>query len=194
MLQLTIVGAIGADAKVQEYNGQKFVSFNVASSERYSDRDGHKVEKTTWVSCTINGDGGRLLEFLTKGTTVYCSGRASTRVYSSPKDRCMVAGLNLKVDMIELVGARPDGVPSRLADKSGLLHNVEKFYLVREAADTPFLPKENEVGLMFSEKGQAFQIDHYGWVSPIPDAQQTTTAETQSEPTVASSGEQAPIF
>ena len=33
-------GFVGNDAEIKEFNGQKFISFNVATSERYKDAHG----------------------------------------------------------------------------------------------------------------------------------------------------------
>lgn len=35
MLAVTVIGNIGNDAEIKEFNGQKFIAFNVASTERY---------------------------------------------------------------------------------------------------------------------------------------------------------------
>lgn len=37
MLAVTVIGNIGNDAEIKEFNGQKFIAFNVASTERYKD-------------------------------------------------------------------------------------------------------------------------------------------------------------
>lgn len=104
MLQAIIIGNLGADAQVKNVNGNVFVSFNVAHSERWTDEFGNKNEKTIWVSCSLSGDGGKLLKYLKKGQTIYAQGRLSTRVYSSEKARGYVAGINLSIQHIELVG------------------------------------------------------------------------------------------
>lgn len=51
MLAVTVIGNIGNDAEIKEFNGQKFIAFNVASTERYKDRQGNQHSRTTWVSC-----------------------------------------------------------------------------------------------------------------------------------------------
>ena len=64
MLQVQVIGNLGADAEVKEFNGSKGVCFNVAHTERWTDEQGTKHENTTWVSCILNGDGGKLLPYL----------------------------------------------------------------------------------------------------------------------------------
>lgn len=198
MLQLTIVGAIGADAVKREANGHSFISFNVASSERYTKSDGTSVDNTTWISCTLNGDGGKLLRYLVKGATVICTGRASTRLYSSPKEKRMVAGLNLSVDIIELVGGKPDAVPSRLADANGVLHPVHKAFYVEENPQAPFFPASGSVAFLYAERGGTYLLNEFGFVAPnnmTDDArgegEQSVDATTTVESIAVGASEQA---
>lgn len=128
MLQFQAIGNLGADAKVVNENGKQFVSFNVGHNDRWRGQDGVDHESTTWISCALNGDGGRLLPFLKKGRLVFVEGKGSARVYSSEKARGMVAGLNIMVDRIELVGAAPDEVPRQLFDNDGVVHQTKRFF------------------------------------------------------------------
>lgn len=105
MLNLQIIGNLGADAERRETNGRAFITFRVAHSEKRND-----VERTTWVSCVLNGDGGNLAQYLVKGAKVFVSGRAQLKTYSSPKTHQIEAGLDLNVDRIELCGGRADAL------------------------------------------------------------------------------------
>ena len=49
MLQLQIIGNLGADAQVQDFNGKKAVCFNVAHTDRWTDDNQTKHETTTWA-------------------------------------------------------------------------------------------------------------------------------------------------
>ena len=75
MIETIMIGNIGADAKVVRNNGNEFVSFNVAHTDKFKNRDGQNVEETTWVSVTIEGNGGNLTQYLTKGKCVCIRGR-----------------------------------------------------------------------------------------------------------------------
>lgn len=112
MLQLQIIGNLGADAEIKDLNGRKCVVFNVAHTERYKDSQGNQVESTTWVSCIWNSDGGKLLQYLKKGTQVFAEGSMSLRVYDSAKAHAKIAGANLSVRHIELVGGKKEDSPA----------------------------------------------------------------------------------
>lgn len=100
MLRLQVIGNLGADAEKKEANGRAFVSFRVAHSEKRADG----TEVTTWVACAMNGDGGRVFEYLKKGVKVWVEGRPRIRTYSSPKTHQIEAGIDLSVDTLELCG------------------------------------------------------------------------------------------
>lgn len=168
MLQTTIIGYIGSDAECKAYNGKEFTTFRVAHSDRWTDESGTVHEQTTWVDCVMNGKPA-VLPYLTKGTLVYCSGTTELRIYSSPKDKCMKAGLTIKVRSCELVGAKPDPVPSVLyrAD-DGASVSISKHYfalsLIRDDNGAEYIP-------LVSAQAKQFVCDRNGNVTPYTDAQ-----------------------
>lgn len=105
MIKLEIIGNLGADAEVKVYNGNKFVSFRVVHTDKWVDKNtGIISTQATWVSCSLNGDGGGLTPFLKKGTKVFVRGTPNFVVYSSPKTHKMETGINLFVREVELCG------------------------------------------------------------------------------------------
>lgn len=168
MLQTTIIGHLGNDAECKSYNGKEFTSFRVAHSEKWTDTDGKTHEQTTWVDCVMNGKPA-VLPYLKKGTMVFCSGNTALRVYSSPKDKCMKAGLTINVRTCELIGAKPDPVPAILyrAD-GGEQVDVRKLFhapsLVRDK-------KECEYIALLSAGAKQFVADREGWVYPYEEPQ-----------------------
>lgn len=106
MLKAEIIGNLGADAVKNQGNDGTYVSFRVAHSTTFTNKSTGEVTKnTTWVSCTLNGDGGNLLPYLKSGERVYCRGNLTSRVFVG-HDGQKHAGLNLSVQEIELVGSR----------------------------------------------------------------------------------------
>lgn len=174
MLQLSIIGNLGADAEVKDFNGKKAVCFNVAHTDRWTDEAGTKHDSTTWVSCILNGEGGNLLPYLKRGATVYAVGDCSTRVYSSPKERRMVAGLNLRVNRVELVGGRIDEIPHNLVTPDGCLLETHKaFYVAQEAVKTLGIEKGKTALLSDTTGNRSFSVDSLGWVTPAKNDEDT---------------------
>lgn len=174
MLQAILCGHIGADAEIKVSDGHEFCTFRVAHSERWTDESGQAHENTTWVDCSMDGRP-KVFEYLKRGTLVYISGHVRTRVYSSAKDRCMKAGITISVRSLELLGGKPDVVPTKVVDTAGTLHDVSKWYycpdLVRDK-------KQPEIVQVFSTRGDAqFSVDRNGWVTPVQNNSQTENNE-----------------
>lgn len=104
MLRLEVIGNLGADAEVRSFNGQDFLSFRVAHSEKYTGADGVLHTSTTWVGCTYNGSASRLLPFLKCGVKVFVRGYVTMKIYTSPKTHQQEVGLNVSVRELELCG------------------------------------------------------------------------------------------
>lgn len=105
MIKVEIIGNLGADAQLQLVNGNKFVSFRVANTDKWTDKTtGEITSSTQWISCSLNGEGGALLPYLKKGTKVFVRGNAQFIIYSSAKSHKMEVGVNLFVREIELCG------------------------------------------------------------------------------------------
>ena len=182
MLEITIIGNLGGDARVIDQDGRKFVAFNVAHTDKWVDDAGTTHESTEWVSCTLNGDGGNILPYLKAGTKIFASGRGSVRIYSSPKERKMKAGINISVTRIELVGGTSDDVPRELIDAStGSLKRVYKAYYIAqdELANITF-DSENKA-LLQDRKGTQFRVVKDGWVQPLPQ-DSNPAGSTKQEP------------
>lgn len=168
MLKLQVIGNLGAGAEVKDFNGRKAVCFNVAHTERWTDESGTKHEQTVWVSCIQNGDGGSLLQYLKAGTKVFVIGSASTRVYSSPKERKMVAGLNLRVDHIELIGGLSDEVPHSLVDEAGSILTTHKAFFVSPKDLEPYkIPQGGCLNVSDISGRNRYQIAQEGWITPV---------------------------
>lgn len=105
MIKVEVIGNLGADATLQVVNGNKFVSFRVANTDAWTDKQTGEIKKSTqWISCSLNGDGGALAPYLKKGTKVFIRGNAQFVIFSSAKSRQMEVGVNLYVREIELCG------------------------------------------------------------------------------------------
>lgn len=112
MLKIMILGNLGNDAHVRVAGQSKFVSFDVCHSEKWTDKStGAITERSQWVSCTLDGDGGALLQYLKKGTKVFVMGELRTRVYQT-RDGSYAAGVECRVRQLELCGgAKEDDRP-----------------------------------------------------------------------------------
>lgn len=106
MLQAMIIGNLGANAAIKESNGRKFVSMNVAHTDRITS-NGQTVESTQWVSVSLNHYSEKLLPYLVKGAKVFIQGKLFTRIWRDKEGNSNV-GINILADTIELCGGRYD--------------------------------------------------------------------------------------
>lgn len=169
MLQVTCIGHLGSDAEFKQSNGREFTTFRVAHTDRWTDDAGQVHETTTWVDCIINGKPN-VIEYLRKGQMVFVSGSCTLRVYSSAKERCMKAGMQINVRQIELLGGKSDEIPSTLYNAAtGEQVEVKKWYqvpaLIRDKKQPEWLP-------LVSRSQGKFVADRNGWVSKYIEQEQ----------------------
>lgn len=166
MLKTSIIGHIGADAVVKSANGKDFTTFRVAHTESWKGADGVAHDETVWVDVIMQGSPA-VLPYLTRGQLVFAEGSASLRVYSSPKERCMKAGLTINARSVELLGGKSDEIPSVLySPTDGTEKRVTKHYYCGDLAtdEKVQLPME-----LHSRSGERFTVDPQGWVSKVTE-------------------------
>lgn len=104
MIELKIIGRVGADAEVKNINGRFVMSFSVAHTEKWTDKQGNKQERTTWVSCSQWSDKSPgVAPYIKKGGIVYVSGAPSADAYNNQAGEAK-ATLRLDAKQIELLG------------------------------------------------------------------------------------------
>jgi single-strand DNA-binding protein len=108
MLELQIIGHLGGDATYRIYNNKTYIGFNIAHGEKYTDKQGVKREKTTWVNCLKLGESN-LIDYLKKGIKVFVRGSFSINTYEREKG-VWASGINCNVHTIELLGGKSESV------------------------------------------------------------------------------------
>lgn len=165
MLKVEIIGNLGADAEVKESNGSKFVTMRIAHTDSWRDDSGNKQERTTWVDATMNDTESKVLPYLKQGVKVFVRGNASLRVYSSPKERKMKAGLSISVWEIELLGGAMDAVPRQVIDPAtAQVFDVSKHYWINR--DNKNMKKE-ELYTLCDVRGNNYSMNKGGFVVPL---------------------------
>ena len=110
MLKLQLIGNLGADAEIRQVGERSVISFNVAHSEKYTDRNtGQLVDKTVWVGCSYWRQPTQtgVAKYLTKGKKVFVEGEPSVRTYQN-REGATVATLDLRVINLELLGGNTE--------------------------------------------------------------------------------------
>lgn len=181
MQKKIIVGNLGADAELKRENGREFVSMSIANTERRKKEDGSYEERVNWVSATLNGDGGNLLQYLKKGARVYAYGDYTVRMYHSEKQRALVAGVNLFIRDIELISTNVDAVPRDLYDINGAAHRITKLFWCQDSINTE----------LYDRNGVAYHVDDKGFVYPPQPVLSTAVANSQEATQLAGQNQSA---
>ena len=81
---IMIVGRIGKDAEQRNtQSGKTVTTFSVATSEKYTNQAGEKVESTQWHRCVCWGKLAEITgQYATKGQLVACRGKMTYRKYT----------------------------------------------------------------------------------------------------------------
>jgi len=81
--KVIIVGNLGKDPEVRFTPGGKALArFPVATSERWTDQDGNRQERTEWHNVVVWGKQAETCgQYLAKGRQVYVEGSLRTRQY-----------------------------------------------------------------------------------------------------------------
>lgn len=105
MIKLEAIGNLGGDAIEKNINGQQYITFSVAVTERYKKADGTSVDRVTWLSCIRKGTGG-ILPYLRKGTKVFIRGTFKTSTYDYKGQSAV--NIDVTVQEIELLSSNKD--------------------------------------------------------------------------------------
>lgn len=179
MLKVELIGNLGADVEVKESNGSKFATFRIADTSRYKTQSGEDKEVTNWIDCSYNNVESKVLPYLKAGVKVFVRGNASLRVYSSKKDRCMKAGLQVSVQEIELCGGNNDTVPRQIIDpENGAIFDTAKYYWCN--APTKGM-KKDDLKLMVDTRGNQYAMNSQGFVAPVPEQTEEETEGSENQ-------------
>ena len=109
--KVMLIGNLGKDPEVRyTTSGQAVASFNLATSEKYKNKQsGDWEEKTEWHRVTLWGKLAEIAgEYLVKGKTVYIEGRLQTRKWTD-RDGNDRYTTEIVGDRMQMLGGRGDG-------------------------------------------------------------------------------------
>lgn len=104
--KMTIIGNLGADPEVRYLDGGAVVAtFNVATTEKYTNRNGEKVEQTEWFRVELWNDQAKVAEkYLKKGNSVYVEGRLRTELWTDKEGKERTS-LRVRANTMQLLGS-----------------------------------------------------------------------------------------
>lgn len=179
MFKVEFIGNLGADAEIKESNGSKFVTMRIALTDKWTTESGEKRESTTWADVTMSNTESKVIPFLKSGVKIFVRGNGSLRVYSSPKEKKMKAGIQCSATEIELCGGVAELVPRQLVEpETGTLIDTTKYYWCN--ADTKNM-EANETKILIDTRGNQYLMDKRGFVAPVPRQVDSQAEKTDDE-------------
>jgi single-strand DNA-binding protein len=101
-----LIGWLGKDPEVKEFNDRKKASFSIATTDTYKNQKGEKVEDTQWHTVVIWGKLAGIAEkYLKKGSEVAVEGKLVHRVYEANGEKRYITEINVN-DFVMLGGKK----------------------------------------------------------------------------------------
>lgn len=104
--KVILIGNLGKDPEVFSFEtGVKKVTFSLATTEIYRNKEGQDVEQTEWHNIVVWRSLADIAEkFLRKGSQVYIEGRIRYRTYEKDGQKKYIT--DIEADNLNMLGAR----------------------------------------------------------------------------------------
>src|SRR3989337_3879129 len=91
-----LIGRLGKDPEVKNFNDKKKAAFSLATSETYKNQKGEKIEDTQWHNIVIWGKLAGIAEkYLKKGNEVAIEGKLIHRPYETNGEKRFITEINV---------------------------------------------------------------------------------------------------
>jgi len=116
--KVILIGNLGKDPETFTFeNGVKKVSFSLATTESYKDKDGNKIDQTEWHNVVLwRGLADVAEKYLSKGNQVYIEGKIKTRAWDD-KDGNKRYTTEIYADNMTMLGGRRDDSQAGAAEQ-----------------------------------------------------------------------------
>ncbi len=109
--KVIVIGNLGANPVIRTLpkSGQNVANFSLATTERFTDRNGDRQERTEWHRVVAFGRiADTCQQFLSKGRQVYIEGRLTTRQYEAKDGSGKRYRTEIVARQLRLLGNRTD--------------------------------------------------------------------------------------
>jgi single-strand DNA-binding protein len=109
--KVIVIGNLGANPNIRSLpSGQNVANFSLATTERFTDRNGAKQERTDWHRIVAFGQLADTCDrFFSKGRQVYVEGRLTTRQYEAKDGSGERYRTEIVARQLRLLGTRTNG-------------------------------------------------------------------------------------
>ena len=139
MKKIQIIGNVTRDAEVQTIaTDRSAINFTVAVNERWKDKSGQKMERVTFIKCTLWCKNPSMSQYIKKGLKVWVSGSPEAEAYTGSEGKA-VANLKIIVRDIEFLNNPSKQSNSETSNDSSSNNNLsEETFIPNDGQDLPF--------------------------------------------------------
>ena len=108
--KIILIGNVGNDPEMRfTADGKPVTGFSLATNQSYINKDGERVDKTTWFKITCwNKLAENVNQFMTKGKQVYIEGRVELNEWEA-QDGTPRSSLAVTANTVLFLGKREEG-------------------------------------------------------------------------------------
>ncbi len=118
--KVILVGNLGANPEMRfTQGGQAVANLRLATTERWTDRNGQKQEQTEWHRVVVWGKQAEICgQYLTKGRQIYVEGRIRTRQWQDQQGQKRYT-TEIVAQNVQMLGSRQDGAAAGPREDAG---------------------------------------------------------------------------
>lgn len=112
MNKVILIGLVGKDLEVRRFeSGDMIANFSLATSERWTDKNGDKQESTEWHNIVASKKFAELAEkYIAKGSKIMIVGKIKQRSWESDNGKKYITEIHMSE--IEFLSKKSDSVQS----------------------------------------------------------------------------------
>ena len=131
--KVILIGRLGRDPETRFMpNGEAVCNFSVATSEKYTDKNGQRQEATEWHNVTMYRKLAEIAgQYLTKGSQVYLEGKIQSRKYQG-KDGIERTAYEIIANEMKMLGGNSQATQEQPKRQQGNAQSAE------DISDVPF--------------------------------------------------------
>lgn len=107
--RIYLLGYTGKDPEVRTFeNGNRIASFSLATTKRYTDRNGEVQQQTMWHNIQVSGNSVDFVQkYVKKGDLVFVEGELTERTYKSQEGEIKHV-YEVRAASVQMVGQKPE--------------------------------------------------------------------------------------
>lgn len=119
--KVILVGNLGANPEMRHTaGGQPVANLRLATTERWTDRNGQKQETTEWHRIVVFGKQAEICnQYLTKGRQIFVEGRIQTRQWQDQQGQKRYT-TEIVAQNVQMLGSRSEGGAPARDDSQGM--------------------------------------------------------------------------